>query len=293
MAGKGLGAGLEALFGEAALNENTEDSRVLPITKVEPRRDQPRNIFDEQALAELADSIREHGIIQPLTVRNMENGYYQIIAGERRWRAARMAGLKEVPVRIIQADDRAAMELAMVENLQREDLNPVEEANGYKTLMTEYGLTQEETAERVGKSRPVIANALRLLSLPADVLALVESGKLSLSHARAILEIPDQPRRSKIAKLILEKGLTVREATAIIKKNLTEKPEKKKPGSEVQVDYVAEAEKSLGQKMGRRVKIVTGKKKGHLVIEYYGNEDFERLYEALGALSLSDGGANQ
>lgn len=290
MAGKGLGAGLGALFGEAAASaaENA-GSQYLPIAKIEPRRDQPRTNFDGEALAELAESIREHGVIQPLTVRSTDGGHFQIIAGERRWRAARMAGLSEVPVCIIRANDRKATELALVENLQRENLNAMEEACGYKRLMEEYGLTQEETAEKVGKSRPVIANAVRLLSLPEDVQRLVESGKLSLSHARAILEIPDQETRSRAATLIIEKSMTVRDAEAMIKKLLARKPEKK-PAAKPEVDYVAEAEKALAAGLGRKVRILSGKKRGQLVLEYYGSEDFERLYDALLSMRPSDGG---
>ena len=188
MAGKGLGTGLGALFGDAAMEEPTNEGTFLPLSKIEPRQDQPRSSFDEETLTELSASIREHGVIQPLTVRKLDGGYYQIIAGERRWRAARLAGLFEVPVRIIEADDKKAMVLAMVENLQREDLNPIEEAAGYRYLMNEYGFTQEAVAASVGKSRPVVANALRLLTLPESAQKLVEEGKLSHSLARTVLE---------------------------------------------------------------------------------------------------------
>lgn len=276
---KGLGMGLEALFGESIAETSENGSVYLPIEKIEPKADQPRSCFDADGLSELADSIAEHGIIQPITVRKIDGGYYQIIAGERRWRAARLAGLSEVPVRVIEADDKSAMELALVENLQREDLNPVEEAAGYKLLMTEYGMTQEQVSARVGKSRPVIANALRILSLPKEVLSLVSSGSLSLSLARTILEAEGDELRIYVAQEAAEKELTVREVSALIKKlSREEKPKKK---TDEGVNYIAEVEKDLTQRLGRRVKIVNGRKKGRFEIEYYGNEDFERLLEAL------------
>lgn len=286
MGGKGLGTGLGALFGEAAVEEGSGDSVFVSISKIEPRRDQPRSSFDDETLTELAESIREHGIIQPLTVRKLDGGYYQIIAGERRWRAARLAELGEVPVRIIEADDRKAMELAMVENLQREDLNPVEEAKGYKTLMDEYGLTQEETASRVGKSRPVVANALRLLTLPDEVLALVESGKLSLSLARTVLEADNESDRIRAAEIIADKGLTVREASALIRKMSREKEEKPENAVGDGIDYLAEVEKRLEKALCRKVKIIRGRKKGRFEIEYYGDDDFEYVSGALETLRL-------
>ena len=194
---RGLGRGLSALLGDDALQSQEGGSLSLPISEVQPGLKQPRKRFDEESLADLADSIRTHGIIQPLTVRRLSSGYYQIIAGERRWRAAKLAGLREVPAVIIEADDRTVMELALIENLQREDLNPIEEAAGFQVLLEEYGLTQEEVAQRVGKSRPAVANALRLLALPDAVRQLLEEGKLSAGHARAILAAPPAtPRRS-------------------------------------------------------------------------------------------------
>ena len=207
MAEKGLGAGLSALFGEAALEEDQNDFKYIPISKVEPRSDQPRDKFDEEMLRELSESIAEHGIIQPITVRQLPEGYYQIIAGERRWRAARMAGLFEVPVRVIDADDGQAMVMAMVENLQREDLNPVEEARGYKKLAEDYGLTQEEIGRRVGKSRPVVANSMRLLNLPEELLDMLEKGELSMSHARMLLSIDDEDKRLRVARLIRDRKI--------------------------------------------------------------------------------------
>ena len=281
MAGKGLGAGLGALFGEDTFAESGQPE-TLPISRIEPKQDQPRSYFDEASLAELSSSIAEHGIIQPITVRKLDGGYYQIIAGERRWRAARMAGLREVPVRIIEADDKKTMELSLVENLQREDLNPVEEALGYRTLMQEYSMTQEGAANVVGKSRPVIANALRLLALPEKVLDMLRDGKISVSHARLLLELDGDTVREKAAEEIIEKSLTVRQTEALIKKIKSgKKPKKEKPEG---VDYMAEVEKDLTKSLGRKVKVVSGKRKGRIEIEYYGNDDFEVIREALMAL---------
>ena len=281
MAGKGLGAGLGALFGEDTFAESGQPE-TLPISRIEPKQDQPRSYFDEASLAELSSSIAEHGIIQPITVRKLDGGYYQIIAGERRWRAARMAGLREVPVRIIEADDKKTMELSLVENLQREDLNPVEEALGYRTLMQEYSMTQEGAANVVGKSRPVIANALRHLALPEKVLDMLRDGKISVSHARLLLELDGDTVREKAAEEIIEKSLTVRQTEALIKKIKSgKKPKKEKPEG---VDYMAEVEKDLTKSLGRKVKVVSGKRKGRIEIEYYGNDDFEVIREALMAL---------
>ena len=287
MASKGLGAGLGALFGDSAPDRTAKEKTVISIALIEPRQDQPRKQFDEAQLSELASSISEHGVIQPITVREIDGGYYQIIAGERRWRAARMAGLDEIPVRVIEADDKTAMIYAMVENLQREDLNPIEEAKGYKTLIESYGMTQTELADTVGKSRPVITNSLRLLTLPAEVVELAEKGKLSLSQARAILEIENDVYKIEIAKKAAEFGLTVREIESLAAK-LTKKPKKATDISRISpdgVDYYAEAEKTLTQKLGRKVKIACGRKKGKIEIEYYGDEDFESLYEILNALN--------
>lgn len=283
MAQKGLGAGLGALFGEDA-NDNADTSITLPIAKIEPRAGQPRKQFDETGLIELSESIIEHGLIQPVIVRKTDGGYYQIIAGERRWRAARMAGLSEIPARIIEADDRETAELAMVENLQREDLNPVEEARGYKALMEGYNLTQEEAAQRVGKSRPVVANSLRLLNLPDEILGKIEDGTLTLSHARAILEAPDAKIQLEAARISTEKGLTVRETAALVKRLISGEPEKKQAHRRVfpdGVDYMAEVERDMTRRMGRRVKVVQGAKRGRFEIEYYGKDDFEALRQAL------------
>ena len=279
-ANKGLGKGLGALLGESAMQPSTQQSPLLlPLQKIEPNRLQPRKSFNEEELASLADSIRQHGVIQPLTVRLLDTGYYQIIAGERRWRAARMAGLREVPVVIIEADDKKAMELALIENLQRTDLTPIEEARGYQQLIGEYGLTQEQVADRVSKSRPAVANAMRLLSLPDELLSMVESGKLTAGHARALLSIKDERQQLAVAQKVVNLQLSVRQTEAMCKKLL--KAEQKPEPKPVEVDYLAECEKALTRCLGRGVKIVSGKRKGKIELEYYGQEDLQRLYEAL------------
>ena len=277
---KGLGRGLGALFGDVQ-EESVEKSpyRLLPIHKVEPNPTQPRRDFDEEELQNLADSIKEHGIVQPLTVRETESGYYQIIAGERRWRAARLAGLWEVPAVVMEADDRKTMELALIENLQRQDLNPVEEALGYQTLMEEYGMTQEETAQRVGKSRPTVANALRLINLSPEVLDMVRTGKLSAGHARAVLSIKDTKKQQEAAQKIAALGLSVRQAEMLCK-NMSKEPEPPKQPT-LAVNYVAECEKNLSKHLGRGVKIVNGKRKGKFELEFYGQEDLQNLLDAL------------
>ena len=279
-ANKGLGKGLGALLGESAMQPSTQQSPLLlPLQKIEPNRLQPRKSFNEEELASLADSIRQHGVIQPLTVRLLDTGYYQIIAGERRWRAARMAGLREVPVVIIEADDKKAMELALIENLQRADLTPIEEARGYQQLIGEYGLTQEQVADRVSKSRPAVANAMRLLSLPDELLSMVESGKLTAGHARALLSIKDERQQLAVARQVVNLQLSVRQTEAMCKKLL--KAVKAPEPKPVEVDYLAECEKTLTRRLGRGVKIVSGKRKGKIELEYYGQEDLQRLYEAL------------
>ena len=277
---KGLGKGLGALLGDFAEEPQEKSAyQSLPIYKVEPNPDQPRKDFDPEELENLAESIRVHGLIQPLTVREMPSGYYQIIAGERRWRAARLAKLSEVPVVVIDADDRKAMELALIENLQRQDLNPVEEALGYKSLMEDYGLTQEEAATRVGKSRPAVANALRLLSLNPEVLEMVRSGSLTAGHARAIASLKSEKKQLDAAKKVIALSLSVRQ-TETLCKNMEKEPAPKK--EEVfAVDYVAECEKSLSKHLGRGVKIVNGKRKGRFELEFYGQEDLQKLLDAL------------
>ena len=277
---KGLGKGLGALledFGTEAVE--TSAYRALPIYKVEPNPNQPRQDFDPEELEALADSIRTHGIIQPLTVREMPNGYYQIIAGERRWRAARLAEVSEVPAVVMEADDKKVMELALIENLQRQDLNPVEEAMGYHALMEEYGLTQEEAAKRVGKSRPAVANSLRLLGLCAPVLELVRKGELTAGHARAVLTLKTEKLQMEAAKKIISLSLSVRQAETLCKNMAKEPAPKKEP--DFAVDYVAECEKNLSKALGRGVKIVNGKRKGRFELEFYGEEDLQNLLDAL------------
>ena len=281
----GLGRGLNALLGDPDLPDQNEGSISLPISQVEPGLNQPRKRFDEDALSDLADSIRVHGIIQPLTVRRLATGYYQIIAGERRWRAAKAAGLQEVPAVIIEADDRKAMELAMIENLQREDLNPMEEAEGFRTLVEEYGLTQEQAALSVGRSRSAVANSMRLLDLAGSIQNLISDGRLSAGHARAILPLSPSLRVEAV-KTIMAAGLSVRQTENLVKKLLArgsvEEKAEKKPSPAV--DYVAEAEKSLSSRLGRACRIAHGKKKGRVEIEYYGVDDLNELLEALGKL---------
>ena len=281
MAGqKGLGRGMGALLGDFD-DISTEKSpyQILPLHKVEPNPDQPRQDFDEEQLQTLADSISVHGIMQPLTVREISGGYYQIIAGERRWRAARLAGLTEIPVVIMEADDKTTMELALIENLQRQDLNPVEEALGYRSLMEDYGLTQEDTATRVGKSRPAVANALRLLSLCPQVLEMVRQNKISAGHARAVLTLKTEKMQLEAARKIANLGLSVRQAELLCK-NMSLEPAPKQE-TFFAVDYVAECEKSLSKQLGRGVKIINGKRKGRFELEFYGQEDLQVLLDAL------------
>ena len=284
---RGLGRGLGALIDDFSAPETQQEVTRLPLQKVEPNPNQPRRRFDEEELQSLADSIAEHGILQPLAVRAMEGGFYQIIAGERRWRAARLAGLKEVPVVVVEADDRTVMELALIENLQRQDLNPIEEAEGYRVLTEEYGLTQEQAAARVGKSRPAVANALRLLALPEDVRSLVEKGELSAGHARAVLSLPTPARQRAAAQKILTLRLSVRQAEAMCKR-LAAEEKKPEPAKRPAVNYIAECEKALTRRLDRKVRIVGGKRKGRFELEFYGEEDLQRLYEALLALDPSE-----
>ena len=278
---KGLGKGLGAIF--EGFDEVTPSAnspyQMLPLHKVEPNPDQPRQDFDEEELQQLADSISVHGVIQPLTVRQLPSGYYQIIAGERRWRASRIAGLYEVPAVVIEADDKKATELALIENLQRSDLNPVEEALGYQTLMSDYGMTQEETAKSVGKSRPAVANALRLLQLCPEVLEMLRSGKLTAGHARAVLTLNTPKKQISAAQKIAALGLSVRQAELLCK-NMTKEPVEE-PETSLRVDYVAECEKQLSKHLGRGVKIVNGKRKGRFELEFYGQDDLQILLDAL------------
>lgn len=281
MAQKGLGKGLGALLGDFSEPTASESAyRMLPLHRVEPNPEQPRQDFDEEELTALAESIRQHGILQPLTVRETGEGYYQIIAGERRWRAARMAELTEVPAIVVEADDKKAMELALIENLQRQDLNSVEEALGYQALIQDFGLTQEEAASRVGKSRPAVANSLRLLSLDEKVLEMLRAGSISAGHAKAILMLKTGKKQLEAAQKIANLGLSVRQAELLCK-NMSREQEPVQEAPVLKVDYVKECEKSLSKHLGRGVKIVNGKRKGRFELEFYGQDDLQNLLDAL------------
>ena len=285
---KGLGGGLSNLFGgdvaDLSAAGATDSVSQLSLTKIEPNPNQPRKVFDQQALEELAESIRLHGVITPITVRHSEKeGYYQIIAGERRWRAARLAGLKEIPAMVLEARESEVMELALIENLQRQDLNPIEEAEGYDLLMRQFGLTQEDVAHRVVKSRSAVANALRLLGLPDEVRSMVAEGKLSGGHARAVLSVADEGKRVEAAKQMV--GMSVRQAESLAKR-MNKKPAQKLQPEGFSVDYVADVEKELESVLGRKISIQQCKNSGHLSLEYYGADDLERLIEALRSLRV-------
>ncbi len=285
---KGLGKGINALLGD--FEDPAEDSsayRTLPLQKIEPNPNQPRKDFDPTDLQELADSIAANGLIQPLSVRELPTGYFQIIAGERRWRACRLAGISEVPVVVMDVDDKKAMELALIENLQRQDLNPVEEALGYKVLMEEFGMTQEDTAHQVGKSRPAVANALRLLNLSPKVLVLLREGKITAGHAKAILSLKSEKKQEEVAQKVTALDLSVRQ-TEMICKNLSKQPAPEPRKNIFTVDYVAECEKSLSRQLGRGVKIINGKRKGRFELEFYGQDDLQILLDALMTLKGAD-----
>ena len=282
--GRGLGKGLGALMGDAALQPESSGTLNLPISQVQPALNQPRKRFEETALSDLADSIRTYGVIQPLTVRRLSSGYYQIIAGERRWRAAKEAGLKEVPAVVIEADDRKAAELAMIENLQREDLNPIEEARGYKVLMEDFGLTQEELAQRMGKSRPAISNATRLLDLPDAVCQLLEEGKLTAGHARTLLSLPTANLQRSLAQEVMDGDLSVRQTEAMAKKMLRAlRDDEEDPvrAADPYKMYRDAAAKELSDRLGRKVSILHGAKKGKLEMEYYDDNDLNDLLDLL------------
>ena len=286
---KGLGRGLGALLGdfqEPAVEKS--NYRTVPLHRIEPNPDQPRKDFDEEALQELSESISVHGLIQPLTVRETEPGYYQIIAGERRWRACRLAGVHEVQVVVLEADDCKAMELALIENLQRSALNCVEEALGYQTLIDDFGLTQEDCSTRVGKSRSAVAYALRLLHLPQKVLEMLRCGKLTAGHARAVLSLKNEKKQLEAAQKIAALGLSVRQAELLCR-NLSQEKQPEPPKAVLTVDYVAECEKTLSRALGRGVKIVNGKRKGKFELEFYGQDDLQALLDALMTLK----GANK
>ena len=287
---RGLGKGLGALLGDVALQTQEGGSVSLPISQVEPGLRQPRKRFDEAAIQDLADSIRTHGVIQPLTVRRLSSGYYQIIAGERRWRAAKIAGLTEIPAVIIEADDRKVMEIGLIENLQREDLNPIEEAAGFKVLMEEYGLTQEDVAQRVGKSRPAVANALRLLALPDAVCQLLEEGRLSAGHARALLPLPGGELQKRMARRIIDEDLSVRQTEALVKRLSAQADSggepAKRPDDPMKL-YRDAAAKQLSDRWGRKVSITMGPKKGRLEVEFYDDTDLTELLDRLEQLTLT------
>lgn len=288
----GLGRGLGALLGEEVYEPEQTGVTKLPIAKVQPNAAQPRKMFDSDSLSDLADSIREHGMLQPINVRLLASGYYQIISGERRWRAAREAGLEEVPVLVLEADDREAMELGLIENLQREDLNAMEEAQGYQTLMQEYGMTQEQVAEHVGKSRSAVANAVRLLSLSEDLQAMVEDGRLSAGHARAVLSVGDATVRSRLAEEIDKRGLSVREAETLaarLNNELGKGEAVQEPDTPPQVDYAGIAARELGAQLGRKVKITQGKRRGKLELEFYDMDDLNDLLDAMKHLPRKEG----
>lgn len=277
---KGMGKGLSALLGDDFSADFSTPSSTLPISQIESYQNQPRKNFDPEKLQELADSIRQHGVIQPLTVRKLSSGYYQIIAGERRWRAARMAGLSEIPAVVIEADDQKAMELAMIENLQREDLNPIEEAEGFRVLTTTYGMSQAEAAERVGRSRSAVANSMRLLELNQSILQLVENGDISAGHARALLPLPPALREKAINEIMKYK-LNVRQTEQLVKKLQSIGDEADSRPAQKAPDYAAEAARSLSTKLGRHCHISHGRKKGKVEIEYYGIDDLNNLLDAL------------
>ena len=278
---KGLGTGLAALFADADILQDDAPLKVLPIGKIEPRADQPRKVFDEESLAELAESVSRYGLIQPITVRALDNGYYQIVAGERRWRACRMAGLDEIPVRIVEADDVRTAQIALVENLQREDLNPIEEAEGFRRLIEEFSMTQEEAAKSVGRSRPAIANSLRLLSLSPKVLGLVSDGALSAGHARALLPISDPELQAAAAESVIKKSLSVRKTEQLAAALAKTAPEEEAPSRELKIDYAAEVSRELTEALGRKVTLKEGRTGGKIELQYYGGDDREALIQLL------------
>lgn len=286
MAKRGLGKGLDALLGEIQPVEAVSSDHVveLRISEVEPNKNQPRKVFDKEKLDALTESIKKHGVIQPIIVKDMKNGYYQIIAGERRWRASLKAGLKTIPAIIRSYNEVTSLEVALIENLQREDLNPIEEAQGYKTLLSEFSMTQEKIAERVGKSRSAIANSLRLLSLPSSIQKLLEKGIISSGHARAILSLESEKDRLSLAEKIVQNSLNVRQTEALAKSYAKEKIAKeKKAKPETEFEHqLAQIQANMSARLGTKVKILSGAKKGKIEIEYYGQDDLSRLLRLLG-----------
>lgn len=273
----GLGRGLESLFVDNSVEEINSSTNKLKIMEIEPNHDQPRKIFDEKALSELADSISQHGVLQPLVVRPLTNGGYQLVAGERRWRAARIAGLTEVPVIIKELTDEETIEIAMIENLQREDLNPLEEALGYSYMMDELKITQEEAAEKVGKSRPAIANALRLLKLPEEIQEMVKNNLISAGHARALLGFSNKEDMIATANLIIKEDISVRQIEALVKEAKKSPAKPKEPKKRDK--FFSEVELALVDNLGRKVKIKENGKKGSgiLEIEFFDRGDLESL----------------
>ena len=275
--GKGLGKGLNAIFRDEAAAE--ESVKGLRLSDVEPNKDQPRHEFDAEKLSDLAESIKQHGVITPITVRRTGDTY-QIIAGERRWRAARMAGLSEIPAIVLEADDKKTYELALIENLQREDLNPIEEAEGYFTLIERMGLTQSEASERIGRSRSAIANSIRLLALPEEIKEMLSAGELTAGHARALLPLESEKKIKEAAAQVVLKELSVRETEELVKSKLKEPKEAAKK-SDMAAIYIKKLEQDMSSSTGHRISIKHGAKKGKLTIEYYGNEDLEKVCNAL------------
>ena len=279
MPSKGLGRGLSALLGDTPA-ESTQSGVMLRLTAIEPNPDQPRKAFDKEWLEALAASIKENGLIQPLVVRPIEDGRYRLIAGERRWRACRMAGLKEAPAVILEADELRAAQLTLIENLQREDLNPLEEAKGFDTLISAFGLTQEDAAKRVGISRSALANTLRLLSLDEYCRSLLEEGKISAGHARALLSLEDEKLRKQAADECIARALSVRQLEALVKR-IAARPEEEEPVRAAKVDYAEALSRRLTESLGRRITVHAGAKKGKIEIEYYGNDDLDALVALL------------
>lgn len=274
----GLGTGLDALFQDNSPIESEKSVITLSVNEVEPNREQPRKEFDEKALSELSKSIEKNGVIQPILVRPVTGGAYQIVAGERRWRAARMAGLTEVPVVIREMSDEDAAVFALIENLQREDLNPVEEAEGIRSLIEEFGMTQEEAADRVGKSRTAVTNTLRLLKLPADILSMVAKGKITAGHARALISLSDEGEMLRIANAVIDNNLTVREVEKTVKTSLSGEKAKPSKRDKKRDKYYDEVELALTEALGRKVKIYLSKGgKGTLEFEFFGKEDLSKL----------------
>ncbi len=285
----GLGRGLDSIFEENFVESKNKSTTMLRISDIQPRSNQPRKVFDEKALSELADSISTHGLIQPVVVREDNQGFYSIVAGERRWRASKLAGLTEIPVVILDIDDAKAAELALVENLQREDLNPIEEAMAYEALATEYKLTQEEIAQRIGKSRAAITNSLRLLGLPEEVKDLVADNEISAGHARTLLGLTDKDKYNDAIHLIITKELSVRDTEKLVKKmNTAASDETVEVKDKVEVDYKKELERRMTARMGRRITIKDKGKAKKLEIEYADNEDLEILINRICGANIFD-----